>query len=208
MPCSLLKVNRRFGGIYRLHLQGRRISRSRNQSENRWQCLPGLFFWHEDGVDIPPKRRLTFDELHGAISQNIELFYLTISCACGDSNTNSLVVQPKSCYLHRLNYSGSYRKPRPPNINFEDKWEFCGYQVQAVDGYGRTKCSQLGPRCMYVVSDLTHSTVKLSNLRRYFSVRFCERAALSLAGYVARENGYLRFMVYLEGRRDRVIKLI
>jgi hypothetical protein len=25
-PCSLLKVNRRFGGIYRLHLQGRRIN--------------------------------------------------------------------------------------------------------------------------------------------------------------------------------------
>jgi hypothetical protein len=23
-PCSLLKVNRRFGGTYRLHLQGRR----------------------------------------------------------------------------------------------------------------------------------------------------------------------------------------
>jgi hypothetical protein len=29
-PCSLLKVNRRFGGTYRLHLQGRRTSRASN----------------------------------------------------------------------------------------------------------------------------------------------------------------------------------
>jgi hypothetical protein len=34
-PGSPLKVNRRFGGTYRLHLQGRRISRSRKQ-----QSLP------------------------------------------------------------------------------------------------------------------------------------------------------------------------
>jgi hypothetical protein len=32
-PCSLLKVNRRFGGTYRLHLQDRRISEARNQYE-------------------------------------------------------------------------------------------------------------------------------------------------------------------------------
>jgi hypothetical protein len=31
--CSPLKVNRRFGGTYRLHLQGRRISRAINQQE-------------------------------------------------------------------------------------------------------------------------------------------------------------------------------
>jgi hypothetical protein len=36
--CSPLKVNRRFGGTHRLHLQGRRISRARNQHENRWQA--------------------------------------------------------------------------------------------------------------------------------------------------------------------------
>jgi hypothetical protein len=34
-PCSLLKVNRRFGATYRFHLQGRRISRARNQRESR-----------------------------------------------------------------------------------------------------------------------------------------------------------------------------
>jgi hypothetical protein len=30
-PCSPLKVNRRFGGTYRLHFQGRRINQTRNQ---------------------------------------------------------------------------------------------------------------------------------------------------------------------------------
>jgi hypothetical protein len=45
-----LKVNRRFGGINRLHLQGRRISRARNHREIRWKCL-------------------NFNGLHGVISQ-------------------------------------------------------------------------------------------------------------------------------------------
>jgi hypothetical protein len=36
--CSLLKVIGRFGGTYRLHLQGRRISRARNQLESRWKA--------------------------------------------------------------------------------------------------------------------------------------------------------------------------
>jgi hypothetical protein len=61
--CSPLKVNRRFGGIYRLHLQGR-ISRARNQRENRWQAEPtcfhagfllGLFFDPQDEVDVFPR---------------------------------------------------------------------------------------------------------------------------------------------------------
>jgi hypothetical protein len=37
MPCSPLRVNWRFGGTYRLHLQGRRISRARTQRGSRWQ---------------------------------------------------------------------------------------------------------------------------------------------------------------------------
>jgi hypothetical protein len=34
---SPLQVNRRLGGTYRLHIQGRGISRARNRRENRWQ---------------------------------------------------------------------------------------------------------------------------------------------------------------------------
>jgi hypothetical protein len=67
-PCSPLKLNRRFGGTCRLHLQGWRVSRGRNQHEPGSKiacisyCLP------------PPKRRLTFNGLRRIISQKTELF--------------------------------------------------------------------------------------------------------------------------------------
>jgi hypothetical protein len=60
-PCSPLKINRRFGGAYRLHLQVRRISRARNQRESRYAVLAtcfhvgffiDLFFVREDGGDM------------------------------------------------------------------------------------------------------------------------------------------------------------
>jgi hypothetical protein len=41
-PCSPLKVNRRFGGTYDLHHQGRKISRARYQLESRL-CLKPAF---------------------------------------------------------------------------------------------------------------------------------------------------------------------
>jgi hypothetical protein len=61
--CSPLNVNQRFGGIYRLHIQGRTITRERNQRESEWQL------WY-----VPPKRRLTFNGLHVVISKKIALF--------------------------------------------------------------------------------------------------------------------------------------
>jgi hypothetical protein len=51
-PCSPLKVNRRFGGTYRLYLLGRRINQARNQreagSKQRAVSLLGLFFDRSD----------------------------------------------------------------------------------------------------------------------------------------------------------------
>jgi hypothetical protein len=37
-PCSALSGTRRFGGAYHLHLQGRKISRARDQRESSWQA--------------------------------------------------------------------------------------------------------------------------------------------------------------------------
>jgi hypothetical protein len=37
-PCSLLKVNRRFGGTHHLHLQGQKMNRAKYQRESRWQA--------------------------------------------------------------------------------------------------------------------------------------------------------------------------
>jgi hypothetical protein len=72
-PCSPLKVNRRFGRIYRLQLQS-------------FSChlLPRWFLarlilrpwrWR---VYVPLKRRLTFNGLHGVITQKIVLLYILI----------------------------------------------------------------------------------------------------------------------------------
>jgi hypothetical protein len=67
-PCNPLKVNRRFGGTYLLHLQGL-ISRAWCQHESRWQAE--VWRWKRY---VPPKRRLNFRGLHGIISQKIVLF--------------------------------------------------------------------------------------------------------------------------------------
>jgi hypothetical protein len=53
--CSPLKINRRFEGTCRLHLQGRKITHIRNQHEAALLCLlihAGLFFDLENGRDI------------------------------------------------------------------------------------------------------------------------------------------------------------
>jgi hypothetical protein len=71
-PCGPLKVNRHFGGTFRLHLHGRRISQARNQHESKWQAERILRPWRRQHV--PPKRRLTFNRLHGVISQKIAHF--------------------------------------------------------------------------------------------------------------------------------------
>jgi hypothetical protein len=55
-PCSPLKVKLRFGGTYRLHLHGRRISQARNQAllANSFHggFFLGSFFDPEDEGDM------------------------------------------------------------------------------------------------------------------------------------------------------------
>jgi hypothetical protein len=75
-PHSPQKVNQNFGGKCRPHFQGRRIIRARNQlcllPASFW-FLAWLIFGPEDEGDVPPKRRLNFNGLHGVIWQNTEL---------------------------------------------------------------------------------------------------------------------------------------
>jgi hypothetical protein len=72
-PCRPLKVNRRFGGTYCLHIQGRRRNCRTNQRESRLLILrPSR--WERY---FPPKRPLTFNRLHGVISQKIVFFIST-----------------------------------------------------------------------------------------------------------------------------------
>jgi hypothetical protein len=78
-PCSPLKDDRYFGGTYRRHLQDRRIIAYHLISLcflaqlilRRWR-------WSRH---IPLKRRLTFNGLHGVISQKITLYVMnTAQC--------------------------------------------------------------------------------------------------------------------------------
>jgi hypothetical protein len=102
-----LKVNRCFGGICHLHLQGRRIRQARTLFATCLHAgfLLGLFFDPEDGGSIfIPKRPLTFNGLHGVISQKIYLFIIT-------AGRTSNLTKCKACFMflgnqnYRYNYS-------------------------------------------------------------------------------------------------------
>jgi predicted DNA-binding transcriptional regulator AlpA len=68
MRCSPLKVSRRFRETFRHHLHDRRVIQARNEHE---AGSKKSFAW---GHMFPPKRRLTFNGLHGMTSQKTELF--------------------------------------------------------------------------------------------------------------------------------------
>jgi hypothetical protein len=71
-PCSPLKVNRRFGGWCRLHLQS-----SACHLLSRWflaLLILQTWKWRLYGA---PKRRLTLNGLHSVISQKMILFITT-----------------------------------------------------------------------------------------------------------------------------------
>jgi hypothetical protein len=122
MPCSPLKVNQHFGGTYCFHLQCQRISWTRNQGESRWKqsslttyfragFLLRLFFCHWRWRRyVSPKHWLTFNGLHGIISQKI---VLSLTTTVRTSNpTNSQLVS-SACFPvfhnHIISHLMSYK---------------------------------------------------------------------------------------------------
>jgi hypothetical protein len=67
-PCSLLKVNRRFGGTYRLHIQGQKISGKQDL------VFCSVYSSTLKMEAIYSSETSTFNGLHGLISQKIVLF--------------------------------------------------------------------------------------------------------------------------------------
>jgi hypothetical protein len=57
--------------------------------DGRTSFSVGVFFYPEDGGDVSPKRRLTFNGLHDVISQKIIVF---ITTALRTSNRNNEVL--------------------------------------------------------------------------------------------------------------------
>jgi hypothetical protein len=81
-PYSPLKTNRRFEGTYLLHLHGLSVSQVRNQhgAGVKQRFLLGLLFSREQRRQVPPKRYLTFNWVHGIISQKSDRFIFTKIC--------------------------------------------------------------------------------------------------------------------------------
>jgi hypothetical protein len=88
-PLIQFKVNRRFGGICRLYLQGRRISRGRKRVQVTGFSL-GPFL---DPELIPPKHWLTFNRLNSVIPYKIE-FFKTTAEGTSNSTSQSLLFRP------------------------------------------------------------------------------------------------------------------
>jgi hypothetical protein len=76
-PCSPLSVNRRFGGTYRLHLQGRKNKLRKLVIYFHAGFLLNLFFFTEDGGDMFLRNVVLLNGLHGVISQKTVLFTTT-----------------------------------------------------------------------------------------------------------------------------------
>jgi hypothetical protein len=94
-PCSLLKVNRRFGGTCRFHFQGRiRRESSACHLLSRW-FLARLILRHWRWRQyVPLKRRLTFNGLHSVITRHCSTL-----CPCSQwiIQDNGLI-----CYISLL----------------------------------------------------------------------------------------------------------
>jgi hypothetical protein len=75
-----MKANRRFGGTYRLNLQGARIRKQvTNWEQADDSILLGLLFNPKYGGEITPKRHLTSTGLHVIISQKMEFWLVSIA---------------------------------------------------------------------------------------------------------------------------------
>jgi hypothetical protein len=69
--CSPLKVNRRFGGTYYLHLQVEKWAEQDTRVKAGGKKRIKRRY-------VPRKRRLTFNGLHGVLSQKILLFIINV----------------------------------------------------------------------------------------------------------------------------------
>jgi hypothetical protein len=98
--CNPLRVIRRFGGTYRLHLQGRKISRARNQRE-RWFLAQIIFStlkmeatcFSETSADTQRTTRRYIPEdgtLHNHRCENLTSYIIRISVRPAENSAGSL----------------------------------------------------------------------------------------------------------------------
>jgi hypothetical protein len=141
-PCSPLKVNKRFGGRYLLYVQDRSINK---QSSSCHQFLrlfhAQTIFWTWRWIRyVPPNLRLTFNGLHGVMSQKIVLFSFGIDVWENLSTWNAL----------RGSRRLTARRLFPCVSQLTDNWlhgdvQFCSYSTISqyfMEVEGSLPCSQ------------------------------------------------------------------
>jgi hypothetical protein len=130
MPCTSLNFCWCFGGTYRLHLPCWRISQARNQHEACSKPKLGLWRWRRY---VPPNHQLTFNGLHGVISQKTEHF-ITTGVRTSDPTIISLFI-----YITSFFFTGSTALVEP------DLWFFSFVIIlQKVGLLGRLISSSQG----------------------------------------------------------------
>jgi hypothetical protein len=108
--CSPLKVNRHYGGICRLHLQGRRISQARKQHEAGSKLFSCSAYWtlkmeatrsSETSVDFQQATRCVIPE-DKLLKRFVSLTYysLLLSTGCPESSVGILV-----CFSYQMTLS-------------------------------------------------------------------------------------------------------
>jgi hypothetical protein len=80
-PCSPLKVNRCFGGIYRLHPQGLSVSQARNQREACSEQSQSPIFWN-----IMPCSPL-INRRFGGILVSLLAYFSTLKAICSSETS-------------------------------------------------------------------------------------------------------------------------
>jgi hypothetical protein len=108
VSCNPVKVNWYFGGTYGLDLQG---SKSKPSKKPAWRRQQAELWFSTLNMDVicPPKRLLTFAELHGVISQKTEHF---ITTAVRTSNTADAFAARFMVMTHQYK-SGQLAKREP-----------------------------------------------------------------------------------------------
>jgi hypothetical protein len=117
-PCSPLSVNRFFGRIYRLHVQGRKnkLSKKPVWKQERWKRY------------IPPKRRLTLNGLHGVISQKkvfwIRVYYLRHACP----SVHRYLIRELMIVCHEIVCTGKFHQA----VSTDSKYSYSQKQATAT----------------------------------------------------------------------------
>jgi hypothetical protein len=143
--CGPLKVTRGFTGTYRLHLQSKtRYLLSASCWFLSWNTL-APWRWRRH---VPPKRRLTFNGLHGVISQQTELS--PYDDGLGLDYRGSIPGRDKRCFLYSYNPDRLWGSPSLLTNRYRASYRGC--EAAGAWSWPLTSMQCLGQQCWSYIS--------------------------------------------------------